>query len=861
MSELNRYLLKQVVDGKLDKEKAAEFFVEREMHTLTESKSEVTIVGMSDLDGEKESGASIQESLLTKVNNALSTVNLQNGRTESKTGVFTGYDCECYHEKANSVNYAKIIAERYRLKGIYLESDITDSSSYPVLYCAVQGIEHKVFTQAIVAILSGKGEICVIVLKSLEEAEKDGDFIYAKLSSMSLCVNGKQGQFYLPDIDQHKSIICDVWKKAGIAGDELSYIDVCRSNEHFYTLCEIEAINQAYGKMKEQAYSLTETVDDKSKVSGIMDVLRVINAVHSLGDKVMSGNTEESTLQKCGIDILTQDGVDGHIILEEYSLSTKTESEESNKLLEREINQNKEQSKPSLKELKELCAIVEKEIGEENLDIDENYFTHLKGAESCLHIFNQITERYHLKWGLSDYLKRDSIRKLVSYVSDQKGKEDSMPEFCKVAPKEYYPLLPAQKMILIHQFMKQDTAYNIPRILYLEGKVDKEKLDSIFRTIIQRHHALRISFHLYHGEYMQRVNEETAFSVEYADGGQDTMEETIQKFLRPFQLDKAPLFRAKLVSYSETRHVLLIDMHHIISDRKSIVILMKEFQELYNNKQLPDVPYQYEDYVNWYQQFMESEIGQQQEEYWLNQFEDGIPTMELALDYPKNGVLKYTEKTNDYEFSDDYRDRLIEFCKGHGITLNMLMLSAFHILLWKWLGTNDVVTGATSQGRTKKEVNEMIGMFVNTLTIRSHPNEQTSFYDFLNQIKEIFFGAYENQEYPFDVLTQKLRSKYNQMEKSLINTLFIMQNVDYTDLDLGALKVKPYHDYIAINGRFDLQVNIFNSDEKHLNVCFIYSKELFKEETIRKLLNRYLKILDQAMASNQDMVLNDFDIE
>ena len=134
---------------------------------------------------------------------------------------------------------------------------------------------------------------------------------------------------------------------------------------------------------------------------------------------------------------------------------------------------------------------------------------------------------------------------------------------------------------------------------------------------------------------MQRVNEETAFSVEYADGGQDTMEETIQKFLRPFQLDKAPLFRAKLVSYSETRHVLLLDMHHIISDRKSIVILMKEFQELYNNKQLPDVPYQYEDYVNWYQQFMESEIGQQQEEYWLNQFEDGIPTMELALDYPK----------------------------------------------------------------------------------------------------------------------------------------------------------------------------------------------------------------------------------
>ena len=245
-----------------------------------------------------------------------------------------------------------------------------------------------------------------------------------------------------------------------------------------------------------------------------MDVLRVINAVHSLGDKVMSGNTEESTLQKCGIDILTQDGVDGHIILEEYSLSTKTESEESNKLLEREINQNKEQSKPSLKELKELCAIVEKEIGEENLDIDENYFTHLKGAESCLHIFNQITERYHLKWGLSDYLKRDSIRKLVSYVSDQKGKEDSMPEFCKVAPKEYYPLLPAQKMILIHQFMKQDTAYNIPRILYLEGKVDKEKLDSIFRTIIQRHHALRISFHLYHGEYMQRVNEENMQMVD-----------------------------------------------------------------------------------------------------------------------------------------------------------------------------------------------------------------------------------------------------------------------------------------------------------------------------------------------------------
>lgn len=465
---------------------------------------------------------------------------------------------------------------------------------------------------------------------------------------------------------------------------------------------------------------------------------------------------------------------------------------------------------------------------------------------------------------LYDYvLSEDNVKEEISISETEDLDKSNHSDFEDIIKdsqeKEYYPMLPSQKMILLHQFMKRDTAYNIPRVLFLEGDVDEEKINDTFKTIVERHHALRTSFHLHHGEYMQKINEVSDFSIESVEGDEKNIEDDIRSFVRSFQLDKAPLFRVRLIKYDSKKYVLLMDIHHIISDRKSIVVLMNEFQQLYQGIEPVKTEVHYEHYVELYNNFLNSDIGISKEKYWLEQFDDGKMSTELKIDFSKEGIRKYTEKSLYHEFQDDYRDKLLQFCSSNGVTLNMLMLSVYHVLLWKWLGKDDLVTGLSCQGRTIKEAYNMIGMFVNTLAIRNYPSGEKKYFDFLNETKEILLNAYSNQEYPFDVLTDKIRQKSKIKDKSLINTLFIMQNTDYGELELGDIRVKPYHDYIETDGRFDLQINIFNSSEKHLNICFIYSKELFKEETIKTLLNEYISILKQVV-EEPEKLLNNLDI-
>jgi non-ribosomal peptide synthetase component F len=285
------------------------------------------------------------------------------------------------------------------------------------------------------------------------------------------------------------------------------------------------------------------------------------------------------------------------------------------------------------------------------------------------------------------------------------------------------------------------------------------------------------------------------------------------------------------------------------------VVLLAEFQALYQGKKLPEIEVQYEHYVEWYNAFLESDLGRDKEKFWLDQFADGQMSAQLKPDFPKKNIKKYTEKADYYEFKDEYRDGLLQFCSNHGVTLNMLMLSIYHILLWKWLRRNDVVTGLSAQGRTIKDVSNMMGMFVNTLAIRNYPSGEKSFMQFLSETKEVLANAYANQEYPFDMLIDKVNPK----DKQLINTLFIMQTIDYGEIDLQGIKVRPYNDYIETDGRFELQVNIFNTSGKHLNLCFIYSKELYKEQSIKILLDGYVSILEQAL-QNPEQLLSEFEI-
>jgi hypothetical protein len=459
-------------------------------------------------------------------------------------------------------------------------------------------------------------------------------------------------------------------------------------------------------------------------------------------------------------------------------------------------------------------------------------------------------KRYILEQVAEGRLEAVKAAELLIGMEDGRKRETAVKEI-----PESYALSPAQVSIFIRHQLRRGTEYNIPRILFLEGDVDLKRITDIFSEIIRRHDSLRTSFTLYHGRYVQKVSRDVEFAIEYEEAeGPVINEEALKKFIRFFDLSKAPLFRAKLIKYGERNYAMMLDMHHIIADRQSIIVLMDEFKQLYGGEALPEIKYQFYNYIQWQEAFMKSEAWEKQESYWLNQYSAKLPQIHFRTDYRREEVKSFTENTVLYQFSDHMNQKLTSFCSGRQVTLNMLMLSAYYILLYRWLGEKDIVVGINSIGRNRAELSNMIGMLVNTLAIRNKIDGNKTFIQFLSDTRMVLLSAYENQEYTYEILLEKLRKHHKQTDISLINTLFVMQNNDFGELDLDGLSIEQYNDYIKTDARFDLQVNIFHTGNNKLNLCFIYCKELYREDSIQKLLNAYLKILEQTLDEPEKII-------
>lgn len=345
---------------------------------------------------------------------------------------------------------------------------------------------------------------------------------------------------------------------------------------------------------------------------------------------------------------------------------------------------------------------------------------------------------------------------------------------------------------------------------------------------------------------MQKINENVDFQLEYAESEEDSFNDRyLSIFIRPFKLTEAPLFRAMLISFPGYRYALMMDMHHIISDRASMIILTREFAELYEGKKLVDLQIQYKDYVVWQRNLLESNELKRQENYWLSNYSDSIPSTVLKTDYKKDRIKDFEGKLEFYKFDEGMKDKIMLFSSSAGVTRNMVLFAIYNVLLWRWTGSEDISVGTSILGRNSNELENVLGMFVNTLSIRNYPHGDKTFIEFLTEVKESLLNAYANQDYPYEILVKRLSERFKKNVGTLFNSMFIMQNQDYPELKIKDITAKPY--YIASNIRFDLQFDAIEANNGDLSFCFTYSEELYKKETIQTLVSNYLKILSKAI--------------
>ncbi len=490
------------------------------------------------------------------------------------------------------------------------------------------------------------------------------------------------------------------------------------------------------------------------------------------------------------------------------------------------------------------------------IGIDDNFFQLGGHSLKAVIMTAKVHKELEIKISLTELFKRPSIRAMAEYT-----RETAKVKFASPGPlenKEYYPLSSAQtRMLFLSQMEGIGTAYNLPVVTEIRGKPDKHRFEKSLRQLIHRHESLRTSFLVKNETPVQVVHRAVDFHLENMKAAGHEIQGVIAGFIKPFSLIRAPLFRVGLVELTGGKYLLLLDMHHIISDGISMVILIREFIHIYEGRTLPKLQIQYKDYSKWQEHLFDTPGFKKQEDYWLTRFKGKLPVLKLPTDYIRPPVQRFDGDCIKYQLDGELTGRLKKIASETDTTLFMILLAAFDILLAKYTGEEDIVVGIPASGRNHPDLEHLIGLCVNTLAIRNYAGENLAFGEFLQQVKKNASDAYENQDYPFEMLINKLEIPKELSQNPLFNVLFVSENLDFPELEIHELTFSPYEFSYKIS-HLDL-VFYFFEGAPGINMTLEYAAALFKPSSIEKMLEHYIEILDQ-LGEDHRLILKDITI-
>ena len=494
-----------------------------------------------------------------------------------------------------------------------------------------------------------------------------------------------------------------------------------------------------------------------------------------------------------------------------------------------------------------LARIWEHFFGIEKIGCNDD-FSELGGDSlKAVTLVARVQKAMNVQIPLADFFKNPTVAGLAAYIGKASPGQFKPIEVAET--REYYGLSSAQKRLYILQQMDPlSISYNVTQIWMLEGKLDRKSLEIAFRKSIGRTESLRTSFEIINEEPVQRIHDEVEFNIEIF--GVREPAPGVGDFIRPFELSRAPLLRVGLIMETETRHILLVDIHHIVTDGVSLGLLLREFKVFYAGEELPALRLQYKDYARWQNSPAQKKAMQRQEVYWLEQFRGEIPVLALPIDFPRPARQSFEGASIDFEIPAPELTGLKELTAREGGTLYMVLLSISAIFFAKLANHDDIIMGTPIAGRRHADLENMIGMFVNTLTLRNFPVGEKKFIDFLGEVKERTLTAFENQDFQFEDLVERVLVSRDIARNPLFDVVFMLQNMEaqpgnIPDINIPGLKVKP-HENPFPSAKFDITLSCFEGNDG-LRFSLEYCTKLFKEETIDRFINYYKNIVSAVL--------------
>jgi iturin family lipopeptide synthetase B len=504
-----------------------------------------------------------------------------------------------------------------------------------------------------------------------------------------------------------------------------------------------------------------------------------------------------------------------------------------------------------------LVTIWREVLGVETIGIHDNFFDLGGHSLKATVVMSDIHKLLQIEVPLKEIFTSPTIFELSNYIE----KKSTVNVYETIEPceeQDFYETSSAQKrMYSVQQLDRCSTAYNMPGIFELEGEVDQHRIETVFQQLVKRHEALSTSYETVDGEIVQKIWPNEEFQLIFRELPASDIADIAKSFIQPFELDQAPLFRVELAVVSGKQY-LMIDMHHIISDGVSMSLLLKEFTKLYNGEILEPLRIQYKDFAQWQNAYLRSGGLEQQAAYWKEQFQGNVPVLHLPYDYERPAIQSFEGDSVHFTLDEEMTEGLRGVAREEGATLHMVLLSAFNILLSKYSGQEDIVIGVPVAGRPHTDLQNMMGMFVNTLAMRNQPGKEKTFKEFLKEVKENSLQAYDNQSYQLEELIENIAIKRDISRNPLFDVIFNLNNIEYEmDLKLEGFDLKQVKLESNLS-RVDLSLAGFESDSE-IHLKLVYSTKLFKKHTIQRTLEDLNTILTE-ISKDSSIVLEEIQL-
>ncbi|MGE3912018.1 MAG: condensation domain-containing protein, partial [Chloroflexota bacterium] len=412
-----------------------------------------------------------------------------------------------------------------------------------------------------------------------------------------------------------------------------------------------------------------------------------------------------------------------------------------------------------------------------------------------------------------------------------------------------------QRLWFLSQIDPESAAYNISTIVRLHGPLSISALRRSLEELVRRHETLRTRIAVVQGDTSQVIEPSGPFQLNLRDLSDVPVEERVawatklgrEEGSRPFDLRQAPLLRASLLRLDDEDHVLTLTVHHIAADGWSNAILGRELAVLYEAflhdkpSPLPEPRLQFIDVASWQRQWLLGERVGGQVDYWKRQLMGPLPVLDLPSDRPRPPTRSGRGDRRLFELDRELVDRLTALSHGQGVTLFMTLLAGFQTWLHRSTGQEDLLIGTPVAGRSRVELEGLVGFFINTLVLRTDLSGDPTFSELLQRVRTVALDAYANQDVPFERLVEIVQPERDASRPPLVQAIFSLQNYSSEDLTLAGLEVEPIVTD-SETARFDLTLEVYERPEG-LAVCVEYSTDLFDESTIFRLATQYQTLL------------------